>query len=99
MQIKPRVEGVVFGRGCAFDHFEEAEFEAAVHVGENVFGLFLAVLDHGVAAILKGSQFVEPVFRDEPAAEVGAAFVGLETAAARAARIARLAGQARGRAR
>ena len=65
---------------CAFDDFEEAEFEAAVHVGENVFGLFLAVLNDGVAAILKRSQFVEPVLGDEPAAEIGAAFVGLEAA-------------------
>ena len=80
MQIKSRVEGVVFRRGCPFDDFEEAEFEAAIHVGEDVLGYLLAVLECRVAAILKGGQFIEPVLGDEPAAQIGAAFVGLEAA-------------------
>ena len=80
VKIKSRVKGVVFGRGRAFNDFEKAEFEPAVHVGENVFGLFPSVLNDRVAAVLKRSQFIQPVFGDEPAAEIGAAFVGLEAA-------------------
>src|SRR6266511_2954173 len=80
VKIKPRVEGVVFWRGRAFEDLEKAEFEAAVHVREYVFGLFPAVFDGRVATILKRGQFFEAVLVDEPAAQVGAAFVGLESA-------------------
>ena len=58
----------------------EAEFETVVHVWENVFRLFPAVLSHGVAAILKRGQFIQPVFRDEPAADIRTAFIGLKSA-------------------
>ena len=80
MKIKPGVEGMVLGCGRAFDNFEKTELEAAVHVRENLLRSFPAILHFRVTPIFKRSQFIQPVFRGEPAAQIGATFVRLQSA-------------------
>ena len=79
MEVETGIEGMAFGWQRAFNYFEKTEFELRMDVRENLLGLFLAALNHSVAAILERSQFVQSVFPREPAAKVGAAFIGLKS--------------------
>src|SRR5437588_317008 len=53
VQIKSCSKSLVCQRGDVSDELEEAKFEAAIHVREDMLGLFSSVLNNCVAAIFK----------------------------------------------